>query len=139
MAQTSTGRDQPDVPNAAGHLRVAIWFAISGVVLLATFLIRLDTLQPNWLVLLAFTFLTFAVCWTAFRDLWSMKSRAMNRRYGAPTVMHVLESYLLPSLVPIAFAYAAVALHVERKHKVRVFIGNRGWLYLPQEPRNSAI
>jgi hypothetical protein len=162
MAQMSTGHDQLNAPSSAGHLRVAIWFGLSGIVLLATFLFRLNTLQPNWLVLLALALATFAASSRAFRDLWNMKPGATKERsaqlalavggglgamailyfswrYGAPTVMRVLEAYLLPILVPIAFAYAAVSLHVERKHKVRVFVGNRGWLYLPQDPRDSAI
>jgi Zn-dependent membrane protease YugP len=162
MAQISTERDQASVQSSAGHLRVAIWFGLSGVVLFVTFLFRLGTLQLNWQVLLALALVTFAASSRAFRDLWNMKPGATKERsaqialavggalgavailyfswrYGAPAVMRVLEAYLLPILVSIAFAYAAVALHVERKHKVRVFVGNRGWLYLPQEPRDSAI
>jgi hypothetical protein len=47
-------------------------------------------------------------------------------RYGAPTAMRAIATYLLPTLAPIGLAYAGVALHVERKHKVRAFVGNQG-------------
>lgn len=158
----STEHDDPNVASSAGHLRVVIWFGLSGIVLLATFLFRLSALQPNWLLLLALVLVTLAASSRAFRDLLNMKAGATQERlaqlglavggalgvvailysswrYGAPTVMRALESYLLPVLAPLGFAYALVASHVERKHKVRVFVGNRGWLYLPQERKDRAI
>jgi hypothetical protein len=162
MAQMPTGHDHPNVSSPAGHLRVVIWFGLSGTVLLATFLFRLSTLQPNWLLLLSLALATLAASSRAFRDLLNMKPGATKEsvaqialavggalgvvailyfswRYDAATVMRAMEAYLLPVLVPIGFAYAVVALHLERKHKVRVFVGNQGWLYLPQEARDRAI
>jgi hypothetical protein len=162
MAQMSTGHDGANVASSAGHLRVVIWFGLSGIVLLATFLFRLSALQPNWLLLLGLVLVTFAASSRAFRDLLAMKTGATQERlakialavggslgvvailyfswrYGAPTVMWALEAYLLPVLAPMGFAYALVAAHVERKHKVRVFVGNRGWLYLPQVRIDRAI
>jgi len=162
MAQMSTEHDGRSVPSSAGHLRVVIWFALSGIVLLAPFLFRLSSLKPNWLILLGLVLVAFAASSRAFRDLLNMKPGATKAksaqvalavggalavvgilyfswRHGAPIVMQVLETYLLPVLAPLGLAYAAVALHVERKHKVRVFIGNGGWLYLPQEKRDRAI
>jgi len=130
--------------------------------LLATFLIRLSTLQPNWLLLLGLVLVTLALSSRGFRDLLNMKPTAAKEkaaqiglalggtlgvlailyfswRYGAPNVMRAIEAYLLPALAPVGFAYAVLAFHVERKHKVRVFFGNRGWLFLPQESGDCAI
>ena len=159
MAQSSASEA---AQGSTGHLRVVIWFGLSGVLLLVTFLVRISTLQPNWGLLLGLIIVTSAASTRGFRDLLDMKPRAATEkaaqvalavggvlgvvvilyfswRYGAPTVMRAIETYLLPALAPIGFAYAGVALHVERKHKVRVFVGNRGWLFLPQEDRHHAI
>lgn len=161
MAQSTAG-DEANAQSSTGHLRVAIWFGLSGMLLLVTFLVRISTLQPNWGLLLGLVLVTSAASTRGFRDLLSLKPRAATEkaaqvalavggglgvvailyvswRYGAPTVMRAIEAYLLPTLAPIGLAYAGVALHVERKHKVRVFFGNQGWLFLRQEDRDRAI
>src|SRR5262245_26663680 len=153
--------DRQQAPNSTGHFRVVIWFGTWAVAFLFVFLYRLDALRPNWLVLGPLMLLPCLFGLSGFRDLLIMKPGSNNERiaqiaiavgaslivstmayfswrYGAPSVMRVMETYVLPAFIPIGFAFAAVALHVERKHKVRVFVGNRGWLYLPL-PSNNAL
>jgi hypothetical protein len=62
------------------------------------------------------------------RALWL----APNSRQAS----HLL--HVIPALAPFSFILAALAFHVERKHKVRLFIGNRGWLYLAM-PSDNAV
>src|SRR5262245_38001359 len=136
MADMAADRQQ--APNSAGHFRVVIWFSTWAVAFLFVFLYRLDTLRPNWLVLGPLMLLLCLFRLSEFRDLLRMKSGSTNERiaqmtiavgalltvstmayfswrYGAPSVMRVLETYVLPAFMPISFAFAAVALHVERK------------------------
>src|SRR5688500_13671859 len=162
MAQMSTAQDDPNVPSSAGHLRVVIWFGLAGIVLPVPLLFSLSASQPDWRLLVGLVLATFGASSRGFRDLLNMKRSATKERmaqiglavggalgvaailyfswrYGAPTVMRAIEVYLLPVLAPLGFAYAWVALHVERKHKVRVFFGNHGWLFLPQKAKDRAI
>ena len=76
----STGHDGANVASSAGHLRVVIWFGLSGIVLLGTFLFRLSALQPNWLLLLGLVLATIAPSSRAFRDLLTMKAGATQER-----------------------------------------------------------
>jgi hypothetical protein len=155
----STGEDQ--ALSTTGHLRVVIWFGAAAVVFLTVFVLRAGTLQPNWMVLLIVTVFTFVVCLGAMRDLIGMKPPSSNEsiaqigmaaitlvamaavlylawRHGARTVVDVMEAYVLPALIAISGTYAVLALRVERKHKVRVYFGNRGWLFVPT-PSNSTV
>jgi uncharacterized membrane protein len=155
----STGEDQ--ALNTTGYLRVVIWFGAAAVVLLTVFVFRVGTLQPNWPVLLIVMVFAFLTCLGAMRDLIRMKPHSGNEsivqigmavislvaiaaalyfawRYGAPAVVRAVEAYVLPSFVPIAITYVVLALRVERKHKIRVYIGNRGWLFAPT-PSNSTV
>jgi len=157
MAEMSAAAEQP--VNTTGHLRVVLWLGVASLVLVIAFLLRAEVLQPNWLVLLLSAGAMYLSCVRAMRDLVSMKARSGNEaivqigaaviavlgtcavlyfawRYGAPAVIRTLEAYLLPAFVPVAVTYAVLALRVERKHHVRVFIGNRGWLFVPL-PSNS--
>lgn len=139
---------------------MVFWFGASSVVLLTAFLLRAKTLQPNWLVLLLTAGVVYLSCVKSIRDLISMKVGSskeaivqigmavitvlgiaailyFSRRYGAPVVIRALEAYLLPAFVPVALTHMALALHVERKHHVRVFLGNRGWLFVPLPSNNT--
>ena len=155
----STGEDQ--ALSTTGHLRVVMWFGAAAVVFLAVFVLSVGTLQPNWLVLLIVTIFTFLICLGAMRDLVRMKPASGNEfiaqigmvvitlvaivavlyfawRHGAPAVVSALEAYALPALIAISGTYSVLALRVERKHKVRVYFGNRGWLFVPT-PSNSTV
>jgi len=158
MAGMSARQEQ--TVNTAGHLRVVIWFVGAAAVLLALFAFRARTLQPNWTLLLTVTGVTFLICVRAMRDLVRMKPGTskesivqlgiavmtvlaiaailfFSSRYGAPAVVRVVEAYVLPALVPVALTYAALALQVERKHRVHVFIGNRGWVFVSLPSNNT--
>jgi hypothetical protein len=158
MAEMTTGEE--DALSTTGYLRAVIWFGGAALVLLVVFLFRLGTLQPNWLVLLALILGAFATGSRPFRDLLNMKSASKDEsivqiaiavsavlaiaaivyfswRYGAPPVVRVVEAYVLPACVPMAFAYAAVAFHAERKHRVRVYFGNGGWRFVPLPSNNT--
>jgi hypothetical protein len=157
MAEMSAATEQ--TADTTGHLRVVFWFGAASVVLLAAFLLRATALQPNWLVLVLTAGAVYLSCARAIRDLVCMKAGSSKEavvqigmavitvlgtaavlyfswRYGAPVVVRALEAYLLPAFVPVAVTYVALALRVERKHHVRVFLGNRGWLFVPL-PSNS--
>jgi hypothetical protein len=158
MAGMSAAQGQ--LVDTTGHLRAVIWFAAAAIVLLAVFLFRVETLQPNWVLLLMVSAIVFFSCLRAMRDLVQMKPASSKEsivqigiavitllavaailyfswRYGAPAVVRVVEAYVLPACVPAAFVYAALALRTEQKHKVRVFFGNRGWLFVPLPSNNT--
>jgi hypothetical protein len=151
---------QGQAVNTTGHLRAVIWFTGAAVVLLAAFLIRIETLKPNWILLLIVTAIVFLSCLRAMRDLVRMNPTSSKEsivqigigvisglgiaailyfswRYGAPVVVRVVEAYALPACVPAALTYAALAFRTERKHRVRVFFGNSGWLFVPLPSNNT--
>ena len=160
MAHTTNEQMASDT-GSAGHFRVVLWFGAWGLAYLCIFLYRLDALSPNWFILAPLMLAPFFVGISSFRDLLGMR-RGKTRettaqiaiaagaaiamvaivyfawRYGAASVVRVVETYLLSALVPFSLVVALVALHVERANKVRVFVGIGGWRYLPV-PSNSAL
>lgn len=160
MAPLDAVTEQPEEPRSAGHLRVWLWFGGWAVMSLLFFLYRLDDLQPNWLLLALLMSAPCVLGVPSFRELVHMKSQSTKEiwgqigltigamlaaaalvyvawRYDAPSAMRMIETYVIPALAPFSFILAALAFHVERKHKVRVFIGNRGWLYLAMPSNNT--
>jgi hypothetical protein len=153
--------DRPKEPTSAGHLRVWSWFGGWAVISSLIFLYRLEHLQPDWLLLALLMSAPCVFGVPSFRELVHVKSQPTKEiwgqiglaigatlaaaalvyvawRYDAPSAMRMMETYVIPALAPFSFILAALALHVERKHKVRVFIGNRGWLYLAMPSDNTA-
>jgi hypothetical protein len=50
--------------------------------------------------------------------------------YTAAYTMHLLGLYVIPSSAVLGALLALLAWRAERKAKVRVFVGNRGWVYV---------
>ena len=144
-----------------GHLRVSLWFGGYAVLFSLVFALRLEALQPNWLLLIPLMAIPFTFSVRAFKDLSRAQVRTtpewlgqigaaagglltggvtiyVGIRYGGDAAMRVLEAYVMPMLVPYSAFVAALALYVERKHKVLVYVGNQGWLYV-RVPSNNTV
>jgi sterol desaturase/sphingolipid hydroxylase (fatty acid hydroxylase superfamily) len=158
MAATQTEEPQP-APSTTGYIRVPLWFGIWGLVFLVVFLYRVQTLNPNWLILGPLMVAPLALSPRSLKEMLNRRSGAANEkimqvsaalggvlafaavaygawRFGPAGAVRIMDAYVIPMLIPIVLVYAGVALHVERKHKLRVFVGNRGWLFVPP-PSNS--
>jgi hypothetical protein len=143
-----------------GLFRVPVWFGIAAVGFLASFLFRLKELQPNWLILGVLVLVSLAIALNEFKGLVALKSGTGSERKGTmlailgaalvaipliyfswklgPAVgIRIVDTYLPPVLVPFTATIASVAFYVERKYKSRVYIGNKGWVFLSQEPPSN--
>jgi len=140
--------------SADGCFRVVYWFPAWVAIFLPFFLYRVDTLKPNWLVLALLAAMPFALSIKSYRDLVNLRSGSTKEntsqiaiivgaaiavlsigylawRYNPAFAVRIMDAYVMPAFMPICVAVALVAFRVERRHKVRVFVGNKGWLYLP--------
>lgn len=160
MAETTDTEVQAPL-SAAGHFRVVYWFSAWVVIFSLFFFYRLDALKPDWLVLAALALLPVVLSIRSYNDLLRLRAATSKERtaqialavgaalvcmalfylawrYSPAFAIRMIDAYVMPALLPTCIVLVMAAFHVERKQKVRVFVGNQGWLFLPL-PSNSTV
>jgi len=148
-------QEQPTDPTR-GLFRVPLWFGTAAVGFLSLFISQLADLQPNWSILGALALVPLAFAFKEIKNLLALNAGTRSERqgialailgaalvavplvyfswqFGPTAAMRLVDTYLPPILVPITAALASVAFYVERTSKMRVYVGNKGWVFLSRE------
>jgi len=151
------------VPNrtTSGLMRIAPWSFAFVALAIAVFIYEHLRGHPRWGILGLVVLGAFALCAKEIRNLVRLKSNTTSERatlvlsllgagamvgfilgvahfYSPAYAMHLTGLYVFSSLAPVALVVALLALWVERKYKVRVYVGNTGWVFVgPETPSNT--
>lgn len=142
-----------DLTSTKGLFRVVLWGGVWTGFGVLSLLNELQRGQPHSWVLAVLSVLWVAVCFRQILDLAKLKAGSSNERlmtvvslgvsvltalgivgaaylYTAAYTMHLLGLYVIPSSAVLGALLALLAWRAEPKAKVRVFVGNRGWVYV---------
>jgi hypothetical protein len=146
-----------------GLLRVAPWSFGYGVFGALVFAREFTQGKPNWLILGGITLLWLVGYGNKIRKLITLTPGNSNEkltvvlgatgamlvaafilivtyRFNAAYAVHLLGLYFFSSTAVVATVIGFAALLMERKAKVRVYMGNIGWVYVSgQPPSNSTL
>ena len=153
---TSASADQ-----TRGLFRVAPWalcYTVFGALIFGK---EFTQGKPNWLILGGLTVLCLVACIGEIRKLLALKPGTSNERLtvllgsagamliaafillvtyrsSAAYAMHLTGLYIISSSAVLAAVLGPLALFMERKAQVRIYVGNSGWVYIfAQPPSNS--
>jgi len=152
-----------DATDSSSHglFRVVLWgflYALFGALALAN---ELEKGQPDWWVLAGLSSLLIAACFSELRNLANVKAGTSSERrtticailggalvaafilgtayfYSSAFALHLTGLYVIPATAVLVAIFAFLAWRVERKARVRVFFGNKGWVFLASKPPSNS-